>query len=226
MVIFTIRDSRSYFANLTQQILPTFTPPGGWLCAAGEMLPVARASNGLEVMRMSFWRGKLPRLSALCVLTGLTFATGAAQAQWRDERHAPVRRDERGHEFERHDFGRREFTRRDDWHFDRGRGWRFEHRPGVWSPYHVWWWTGGRVVMLALMASLVSTDRRVSLISPLSLGSTGGEGQSRQHAQRRQPRELTSPEAHSHDLQPVRRARDRQHFARSAEPSAGGGEGR
>ena len=50
---------------------------------------------------------------------------------------------------ERHDFGRRELTRRDDWHFDRGRGWRFEHRPGVWSPYHVWWWTGGRVVMLA-----------------------------------------------------------------------------
>ncbi len=97
---------------------------------------------------MSYWKGKLLRLSALCVLTGLTFATGA-QAQWRDERHAPVRRDERGHEFERHDFGRREFTRRDDWHFDRGRGWRFEHRPGVWSPYHVWWWTGGRVVMLA-----------------------------------------------------------------------------
>jgi len=119
------------------------------------MLPVARASNGLEVMRMSFWRGKLPRLSALGVLTGLTFATGAAQAQWRDERHAPVRRDERGHEFERHDFGRREFTRRDDWHFDRGRGWRFEHRPGVWSPYHVWWWTGGRVVMLAAPTVMV-----------------------------------------------------------------------
>src|SRR2546428_13111940 len=86
--------------------------------------------------------------------------------------------------------------------------------------------SAAEVVTLELMASLVSTDRRVSLISPLSLGSTGGEGQSRQHAQRRQPRELTSPEAHSHDLQPVRRARDRQHFARSAEPSAGGGEGR
>src|SRR3989441_4560291 len=77
------------------------------------------------------------------------------------------------------------------------------------------------VVTLELMASLVSTDRRVSLISPLSL-STGGEGQSREHAQRRQPKELTSPVAHSHDLPPVRRVRNRRHFARSAEPSARG----
>jgi len=99
-------------------------------------------------MRMRLLRGKFLRVSALCVLTGLTFAT-SAEAQWRDERHAPVRRDERGREFERHDFGRREIVRHNDWHFDRGRGWRFEHRPGVWSPYHVWWWTGGRVVMLA-----------------------------------------------------------------------------
>jgi hypothetical protein len=43
----------------------------------------------------------------------------------------------------------RAFVRHEDWHFDRGHGWRFERRPGFWSPYYVWWWTGGRVVMLA-----------------------------------------------------------------------------
>ena len=97
---------------------------------------------------MSLSRGTRLGLYALCALSGLTLASGA-QGQWRDERHAPVRREERGREFERHDFDRRELARRDDWHFDRGRGWRFEDRPGVWSPYYVWWWTRGRVVMLA-----------------------------------------------------------------------------
>ncbi len=78
----------------------------------------------------------------LGLLSGLTLAT-TAQAQWRDERHGPVFRDERAR------IEHRAFVRHEDWHFDRGRGWRFEHRPGFWSPYYVWWWTGGRVVMLA-----------------------------------------------------------------------------
>ncbi|HEY7539725.1 MAG TPA: hypothetical protein VIF11_06260 [Methylomirabilota bacterium] len=80
------------------------------------------------------------RLSMLGLLSGLTLATTAttAQAQWRDERRGPVFRDEHA----------RVSVHHDDWHFDRGHGWRFEHRPGFWSPYYVWWWTGGRVVML------------------------------------------------------------------------------
>ena len=27
--------------------------------------------------------------------------------------------------------------RGDPWRFDHGRGWRFEQRPGLWSPYYV-----------------------------------------------------------------------------------------
>ena len=57
---------------------------------------------------------------------GLTLAT-SAHAQWRDERHGPVWRDDHAR------FEHRAVVRHEDWHFDRGRG----------------WWTGGRVVMLA-----------------------------------------------------------------------------
>ena len=90
---------------------------------------------------MRLGKSKIFRLSMLGLLSGLTLATTAttAHAQWRDERHGPVFRDEHA----------RAFVRHEDWHFDRGRGWRFEHRPGFWSPYYTWWWTGGRVVMLA-----------------------------------------------------------------------------
>lgn len=87
-------------------------------------------------------------MSMLGLLSGLTLAT-TAQAQWRDERHGPVLRDERAR------IEHRAFVRHEDWHFDRGRGWRFEHRPGFWSPYYVWWWTGGRVVMPAAPTVMV-----------------------------------------------------------------------
>src|SRR6267142_4041893 len=80
--------------------------------------------------------------SVLGLLSGLTLVT-SAQAQWRDERHGPAWRDDHAR------FEHRASVRHEDWRFDRGRGWRFEHRPGFWSPYYVWWWTGGRVVMLA-----------------------------------------------------------------------------
>ena len=91
---------------------------------------------------MRLGKSRIPTMSMLGLLSGLTLAT-TAQAQWRDERHGPVFRDERAR------IEHRAFVRHEDWHFDRGRGWRFEHRPGFWSPYYVWWWTGGRVVMLA-----------------------------------------------------------------------------
>ena len=75
--------------------------------------------------------GSLLRLSALCLLSGLSLVT-AAQARE-----------------QRHEADRRHVERRvDDWRFERGRGWRFEHHPGVWSPYYVWWWTNGRMAML------------------------------------------------------------------------------
>jgi hypothetical protein len=98
---------------------------------------------------MRLGKRTIGRLSMLGLLSGLTLATTAtaARAQWRDERHGPVFRDEH----------RRVVVRHDDWHFDRGRGWRFEHRPGFWSPYYVWWWTGGRVVMLAAPTVTVVT---------------------------------------------------------------------
>lgn len=88
---------------------------------------------------MKLGKSKVLQLTTLGLLSGLTFAT-AAQAQWRDDRR-PVFRDDHAR------FEHRVVVR--DWHFDRGHGWRFEHRPGFWSPYYVWWWTGGRVVMLA-----------------------------------------------------------------------------
>lgn len=89
---------------------------------------------------MRLGKSKIFRVSVLGLLSGLTLAT-SAQAQWRDERHGPVWRD---------DHARLEpwgIAHREAWRFDRGRGWRFEHRPGFWSPYYVWWWTGGRVLM-------------------------------------------------------------------------------
>jgi hypothetical protein len=96
---------------------------------------------------MRLGKGKIVRLSMLGLLSGLTLAA-PAQAQWHDERRGPVWRDEHPR-FDHH------VGVRDDWHFERGRGWRFEHRPGVWSPYYVWWWTGGHVVMLAAPAVTV-----------------------------------------------------------------------
>lgn len=92
---------------------------------------------------MRLGKGKIVRLSMLGLLSGLTLAA-PAQAQWHDERRGPVWHDDHAR------FDHRTWVRRgDDWHFARGRGWRVEHRPGFWSPYYVWWWTGGRVVMLA-----------------------------------------------------------------------------
>lgn len=34
------------------------------------------------------------------------------------------------------------------WHYQPRYGWRIELHPGVWSPYHVWWWIDNRVVLL------------------------------------------------------------------------------
>ena len=52
---------------------------------------------------------------------------------------------ERHERFERHEerFERREAP----WRFAPRFGWRYEIRPGFWSPYYVWWWTGGQVIL-------------------------------------------------------------------------------
>ena len=74
-------------------------------------------------------------------LIAVVSAVSVVSPAWSQER-----RFERGREFER----RRELDRHSPaavWHFNRGYGWRFVAGPGAWSPYYVWWWTGGQVVM-------------------------------------------------------------------------------
>ena len=63
----------------------------------------------------------------------------------RDDRRFEERRNERG-EFERH---------ATPWRFERGRGWRAERAPGVWSPYDTSWWVDGRVVLLSAPTTTV-----------------------------------------------------------------------
>jgi hypothetical protein len=55
---------------------------------------------------------------------------------------------------ERHERFERREERRDDRRFERRGwafaprfGWRYEITPGFWSPYYVWWWSGGQVVL-------------------------------------------------------------------------------
>jgi hypothetical protein len=68
--------------------------------------------------------------------------------QWEQRREAERRQSEW-----RRAADRREWERRRDldrhraaasWRFDRGHGWRFEQRPGIWSPFFVWWAVDGR----------------------------------------------------------------------------------
>jgi hypothetical protein len=73
------------------------------------------------------------------------------------ERKPEIRRDaERQHHEWQRAADRREWERRRDlerhraaayWRFERERGWRFEHRPGVWSPFFVWWSIGGQPLL-------------------------------------------------------------------------------
>src|SRR5437667_332040 len=89
------------------------------------MLAATRAccgGQGPEGTSMRLGESKIFRVSVLGLLSGLTLTT-SAQAQWRDDRHGPVWRDERAR------FDHRAVVRGEDWHFDRGRGWRFEHPP-------------------------------------------------------------------------------------------------
>lgn len=57
---------------------------------------------------------------------------------WR--RAADHREWERRRDFERHRAAAH-------WRFERNHGWRWEHRPGVWSPFFVWWVVDGRPLL-------------------------------------------------------------------------------
>jgi hypothetical protein len=63
-----------------------------------------------------------------------------------ERRHEAWRRAAEHREWER----RRAFERHRaaaHWRFERDRGWRWEHRPGVWSPFFVWWAIDGRPLL-------------------------------------------------------------------------------
>ena len=82
--------------------------------------------------------------------------------EWERRREAEIRHLEWRREAERRQFElrraaeRREWERRRDlerhraaalWRFEHTRGWRWEHRPGFWSPFFVWWVVDGRPLM-------------------------------------------------------------------------------
>src|SRR5712691_2930115 len=126
---------------------------------------------GVKAMQTTAYRalglGLMVAVSALAV----------APPAWSEEQHGRDRdeRRERGwegrreldREWQRHEAERRAFEwrraadhrewerRREldrhraaaSWRFERERGWRFEHRPGAWSPYFVWWSIGGSPVL-------------------------------------------------------------------------------
>jgi hypothetical protein len=75
-------------------------------------------------------------VAASVLFASLVSLSGPVVAQERHERfeHREERRDD--HRFERR-----------GWAFAPRFGWRYEITPGVWSPYYVWWWSGGRVVL-------------------------------------------------------------------------------
>lgn len=87
-------------------------------------------------------------------LIAVVSAVGVASPAWSDEHRGERGWERRGdeHRGAQH----REFERRREldreraaayWRFERDRGWRFEHRPGVWSPYFVWWMVDGRPLL-------------------------------------------------------------------------------
>jgi hypothetical protein len=101
---------------------------------------------------------------AIGVLAAVS-AIGISTPAWSDDGHGRDHREDHRERFEqrrayevhmRHAAERREWERRREfdrqraaahWRFERGHGWRFEHRPGFWSPYFVWWVVDGRPVM-------------------------------------------------------------------------------
>jgi hypothetical protein len=111
----------------------------GMLALGLSLVPTAQAQEGREE------RGRMERRDE---------GQGIERRDERDggerERRGVERPDERRDRDERavHRGGEerreREALR---WRLERGRGWRFEQRPGLWSPYYVWWWLDQQVVL-------------------------------------------------------------------------------
>jgi surface antigen len=85
-------------------------------------------------------RAWLHRSLIVTICAGMVFTPFSANA---DERYEHRGYDSHGH----HENERHEHEFHGPWHFEPHHGWRFEHRPGVWSPLYVWWWLGGRAVL-------------------------------------------------------------------------------
>jgi surface antigen len=71
---------------------------------------------------------------AVMICAGMVFNAFGANADGRQE--------SRRQHYDRHE---RDF--RGPWHYEPHHGWRFERGPGIWSPFYVWWWLEGRVVL-------------------------------------------------------------------------------
>jgi hypothetical protein len=71
--------------------------------------------------------------------------------RWEERRQHDWHRAAQHREGERREWERRrEWDRHRaaaHWRFERDRGWRFEHRPGFWSPHFVWWRVDGLPVL-------------------------------------------------------------------------------
>jgi hypothetical protein len=76
--------------------------------------------------------------------------------RWEERREREREWERRREAKRRHSEWRREWDRRRElerhraathWRFERDRGWRWEHRPGVWSPSFVWWAFEGRPLL-------------------------------------------------------------------------------
>jgi hypothetical protein len=74
--------------------------------------------------------------------------------RWEERRQHDWHRAAQRREWERREWERRrEWDRHRaaaHWRFERDRGWRFEHRPGFWSPHFVWWRVDGLPVLRPL----------------------------------------------------------------------------
>ena len=65
-----------------------------------------------------------------------------AERQHHEWRRAAERREWERRQHHHHHFDRHRAAAH--WRFERDRGWRWEHRPGFWSPFFVWWRIDGR----------------------------------------------------------------------------------
>jgi hypothetical protein len=89
---------------------------------------------------------------ALTAALAFTPTSAAADERHHDRRFEQHRRDWRP--LPRQQF-HRVFVHPAPWRFERAHGWRYEYRPGFWSPYYSWWWLNNQVVLRAAPTATV-----------------------------------------------------------------------